>query len=81
MNEKQMTPLEAFEDFLKWVHSSGRWGELTNAEKNRIITARRDSQLLRGERHRLGADRIRKVLGNFAPGRYTFTETVTLNET
>lgn len=80
MNEKTMTPLEAFTDFLEWVHVSGVWATLATRDRNRIINARRDKELKRGERHRLGVDRIRKILGDYATGRYTFTEIVTINE-
>lgn len=75
-----MTPLEAFDNFLAWVHYSGKWDALNDKEKNRVITARRDRDGLRGQRHQLGAGRIKRILDDYAPGRYEFREVVILKE-
>lgn len=74
--EKQLTPAEAFADFLKWVHESGTWGNLDTAERNRIITARRDAEGKRGIK--LKDTRIRAILNDYAPDRYRFEERVIL---
>jgi len=76
--EKQLTPLEAFADFLTWVKASGTWGGLTTEERNRIITARRDAAGKRGIE--LKSTRIRAILSDYAPNRYRFSETVTVIE-
>ena len=77
--EKQLTPLEAFNDFLAWVHESGKWQELDRKERNRIITARRDRD---GKREGLGLGyaRLKDILQTYAPGRYEFNETVILKD-
>lgn len=77
--EKQLTPLEAFSDFLFWLENSGTWNELTPAEKNRVITARRDRD---GKRApiKLGVERIKSILTSYAPGRYEFREGVIIKE-
>lgn len=76
--EKQLTPAEAFADFLIWVKASGRWGSLSKAHRNRIITARRDAEGKRGLT--LGVARIRSILNDYAPERYRFEERVILIE-
>ena len=76
--EKQLTPQEAFADFLTWVKASGRWTDLNKAQRNRIITARRDAAGKRGLT--LGATRIRAILNDYAPARYRFEERVILIE-
>lgn len=76
--EKQLTPLEAFADFLIWVKASGRWADLNKAHRNRIITARRDADGKRGLP--LGVARIRSILNDYAPERYRFEERVILIE-
>ena len=78
--EKQLTPLEAFNDFLEWVKYSGTWSQLTPSQKNRIITARRDRDEKRGEAMALGNLRIKRLLTEYAPGRYEFRESVILHE-
>ena len=76
--EKQLTPAEAFADFLIWVKASGKWDSLTTEHRNRIITARRDSEGKRGLA--LGVARIRSILNDYAPDRYEFRETVILKD-
>ena len=76
--KKQLTPAEAFADFLKWVKSSGTWSTLTKEQKNRIITARRDADGKRGID--LKTTRIRAILNDYAPARYRFEERVILIE-
>lgn len=84
--EKTLSPSEAWADFYAWIKAPERWQALSDSERNRLITADRDSK---GERKRtsgsaygLGIERLESILGQFAPGRYTFTHhtTVTLNE-
>ena len=74
--EKQLTPGEAFADFLRWVHESGTWGNLEIKERNRIITARRDAAGKRGIV--LQNTRIKSILNDYAPDRYRFEERVIL---
>lgn len=76
---RHLTPLEAFNDFLTWVHESGTWADLTTKERNRIITARRDRDGLRSGLG-LGYARIRDILTKYAPDRYEFRESVILRE-
>lgn len=78
--EKQLTPAEAFGDFLIWVKASGKWGSLTVEQRNRIITARRDMEGKRGKRLKLGSTRIRNILLDYAPGRYRTEEWFVLIE-
>lgn len=75
--KKQLTPVEAFQDFLIWVKASGHWQVLTKQERNKVITARRDME---GKRATLGEKRIKNILDKFAPGRYTWTVQVEINE-
>lgn len=77
MDGKQLTPQEAFADFLQWVKASGKWDDLNNKDRNRIITARRDMNGKRDSR-RLGYERLKSILNDYAPGRYLFSEIVTL---
>lgn len=70
--EKQLSPGEAFADFLIWVKASGKWDSLTKEQRNRIITARRDYEGKRGLT--LGTGRIKDILKSYAPGRYRFEE-------
>lgn len=79
MDGKQLTPQEAFADFLQWVKASGAWDTLGKKDRNRIITARRDMAGNRG-RYRLGYERLKSILTTYAPGRYLFSEIVTLVE-
>lgn len=67
-----MSLLDAFNDFLEWIKDSGKWDKLTPQQKNRIITARRDRDFLRGIP--LGPGRIKRILSDYAPGRYSLTE-------
>lgn len=82
--KRQLTALDAFADFLIWVKQSGQWGRLTDKDKNRIITARRDMQGKRkgqdGKTLPLGYERIKNILETYGEGRYTFNESVTINE-
>ena len=75
--KKQLTPVEAFHDFLIWVKVSGHWQSLTKQERNKVITARRDME---GKRAKLGEKRIKNILDTFAPGRYTWSVQVEINE-
>lgn len=77
--EKQLSPEQAFDDFLIWVHDSGIWSTLDKKERNRIITARRDRKEKRGD-FRLGHRRIKSLLTKYAPDRYEFREAVIIHE-
>lgn len=77
--KKQLTPVEAFQDFLIWVKASGKWDALTKENRNWIITARRDMEGKRGDA-KLGDKRIKNILDKLAPGRYSWTVQVEINE-
>lgn len=77
--KKYLSPVEAFQDFLIWIKSSGRWDALSKSDKNRIITARRDMEGKRGQ-VKLGDKRIKGILYTLAPGRYTWSVQVEINE-
>lgn len=69
--KKQLTPEEAWQDFLDNVFPS------VEERKNRLDVLRAISHQRRGL---LGYRRIERILNTYAPGRYTFTEIVTVNE-
>ncbi len=77
--ETTITPAEAWQDFQKNVVPV-IWSGLSEKDKNRLITARRDYDGKRkkpnGVLYALGADRIERILTTYAPGRYRFEKTV-----
>lgn len=70
--------MEAWEDFYKWMESRRDAGEI-NAIPKDVQEAKYAKEGLR--RHGLGDKRIKSILTKYAPGRYTFSEIVTINET
>jgi hypothetical protein len=71
--EKQMTPAEAWQDFMSAVWPSVR-NSMTRNERREISTAQRDFEGKRNDRYgkpiSLGPERIARLLERFAPGRY-----------
>ena len=72
--ETPLTPSEAWKHFWENVKPT-IWTDLDNKQKNRLITAERDSRGLRkdnrsGKALNLGPDRIEKLLTEFADGHY-----------
>ena len=71
---KPIGHVEAWEHFYKSFRNSEAWQELSFEERNRLITADRDS---RGERSdksgkplHLGFNRVAAMLNKYAPGQY-----------
>ena len=76
--DSPITHLEAWTRFYQTFRKSDAWHDLTAAERNRLITADRDS---RGERIdtngnvlHLGFKRVAALLSKYAPGEYEVVE-------
>ena len=69
--------MEAWKDFYNWMESRRDAGEI-NAIPKDVQEAKYANEGLR--KHGLGEKRIKNLLTKHAPGRYTFSEIVTINE-
>lgn len=73
---QKITQAEAWQDFYTYIRQPGQWSNLTNAEKNRVIIADTDNKGKRagrgGRPRSLGFERLRRILEQYAPGRYRF---------
>lgn len=76
--EKQLTYLEAWADFWKWIRKPEqreRWKDIGRQGKQYLYKAdiaRRDGSL--------GYERVKNILTTYAPDRYNFREAVILKE-
>lgn len=71
----EITYKEAWIDFFRWIKEQEEWKEMPRKEKQYLYLAekhRRDG--------RLGYERVKHILERYAPDRYTFRETVLLNQ-
>lgn len=80
MVKKELTPIEAWEDFWAWVKTQPIWKELTRHQKQALY--RNESAAKVRTKYQLGVRAIEAALNKYAPGRYTFQHhtTVTVNE-
>lgn len=78
MDKQPLTPLEAWDNFLEYARQTGL--QLGND----VAQAKRDRKggrrTKRGTVIQLGAERIERLLSKYAPGRYTFSIMVTIND-
>lgn len=73
--EKQLTHLEAWADFWKWIKEQPGWADIERGEKQYLYKtekAARDSEL--------GYIRVKNILTTYAPDRYAFREAVILKD-
>lgn len=80
--ERQLTPLEAWEDFYRWI-SERRTRipkEVQQAKYDRDNAGKPVPSGKRKARAGLGETRIRRLLEKYAPARYTFTTTVIIHD-
>jgi hypothetical protein len=70
MDTKQLTPIEAWDEFYKNYTCKGN-------KPNEIVLAeytRRERLIVKGVTKALGVKRIRRLLDKYAPGQYDFHE-------
>jgi hypothetical protein len=73
MKLKQMTYLDAYDDFRKWLPQQDRWQNMVKREKQYIAKA--DEARRKGT---LGIERVKALLEKYAPERYTITVLVSV---
>lgn len=78
MNEQTITPLQAWDDFLEYARQTGLQlgNDVSQAKRDR----KGGRKTRRGTVVQLGAERIERLLNKYAPGRYTFSIMVTIND-
>ena len=75
--ELNMTHMEAWKDFYKWMESRRDAGEISKIPKD----VQEAKYAANGDRkHGLGEKRIKNLLARYAPDRYEFRETVILKD-
>lgn len=74
--QNELTKEEAWDDFYTWIRQRQEWREMTREEK--IRTGIYEANAARHGRrdHSLGWERLRRMLNEYAPGRYEFHESV-----
>lgn len=70
--DRKINPMEAWEDFYKWIRTRPEWRNLPAKERKAIYDAQSDYKGTRGKQ--LGAGRIRRLLNTYAPDRYEFRD-------
>lgn len=75
--KKDLTHMEAWQDFYEWMEKRREAGEI-NAIPKDVQEAKYTAEGLR--QYPLGDKRIKSLLTKYAASRYTFTEKVTINE-
>lgn len=76
--EKQLTYLEAWADFWQWIRQpeqAPRWADIDRQKKQYLYKANIDYNS-----SRLGYERTKNLLMEYAPDRYDFREAVILKE-
>lgn len=73
--EKQLSALDAWADYWTWIRQQPKWADIGRRQKQYMYRAEKDFR-----EGKLGYERIKNILTTYAPGRYTFTEIVTVNE-
>lgn len=68
MEQKKMTPGEAWEDFFTWVKLPANWSKIDRRGRDRIGKAQR--RYLSESPVRLGEEGIAALVAAYAPGRY-----------
>ena len=76
--DRQITLMDAWEDFYKWIREQPEWPDMTTGERKRIYDAQADYKGTRGKQ--LGTARIKSILEKHAPDRYTFKDVVIIHE-
>jgi len=69
MNEKRLTPNEAWKEFFEEIKKSPEWATFDRAQRQRIYSM--DARYRKGG---LGIRSIKNNLAKFAPGRYVLHE-------
>lgn len=73
--KKQLTPLEAWDDFFTWLRSEpSMWAELKHRDRDRILKAQK--RRATGIPYNITAVAIENIITQYAPGRYRFEKTV-----
>jgi hypothetical protein len=80
--ERQVTPMEAWEDFYRWISEQSKRipKEVQQAKYDRDNAGKPIVSGKRKFRAGLGETRIRRLLEKYAPDRYQFSTTVIIKE-
>lgn len=73
--ERQLTALAAWADFWQWIKTQPHWRDIPRTQKQYMYRASKDER-----EGKLGYERIKNILTEYAPDRYRFDERVILIE-
>lgn len=76
--KRQLTHIEAWANFWSWVTVPENWATVDRTGRDRIKKAHK--RYLFKKPADLGYEGVKTLLERYAPGRYTFSEIVTINE-
>jgi hypothetical protein len=73
--ERQIDIKRAWPDFWQWIRTQPKWAELGRQQKHYLYTA--EYAFRAGK---LGNERVKRLLGLYAPDRYEFRDVVIIHE-
>lgn len=73
--ERQLTALAAWADFWRWVKTRPEWKDIPRKQKQYMYRAAKDCR-----EDKLGYERVKNILTQYAPDRYRFEERVVVVE-
>lgn len=76
--EKQLSHLDAWANFWVWVNQPEQWAKVDRPGRDRIAKAQK--RYLFKHPADLSYIGVKSLLEQYAPARYSFTETITLHE-
>lgn len=78
--QQEFTKEQAWDDFYNWIRQQEKWKQMTRGEKIRTGIYEANAARRGNRDHALGWERLKRILNDYAPGRYLFSEIVTLVE-